>query len=330
MTITRRALCATAALCLATQPSWAQEWPARQAIRIVVPYPAGGNADSAARAIADVASAQLKQTIIIDNRPGASTIIGTDAVARAPADGYTIGVVSDSHAINQAMAKLPKAAEALGAKVPYDALRDFVPVSGMILVPLVLVVHPKLPARTVKELVQLSKERKNAGLNFGTMGSGSPWSIHMHQLHTLTNGDFVDVPYKGLAPAATDLLAGQIDTMVMPVHYAQQHIRAGKLVPIATLGAQRHALLPEVPTLAESGYPGLAISNYLFFVAPAGTPQAAVERLGREFNAALKQPAVKDKLINSGDPYPAEPAELAARVRRDIETYGAVIQATVK
>jgi len=330
MTITRRTLCAIAALGFAASPSWAQEWPAKQPIKIIVPYPAGGNADSAARAVAEAASANLKKTIIIDNRPGASSIIGTEVVARAPADGYTIGVVSDSHAINHAMAKLPKAADVLGAKVPYDAIRDFVPVSGMISVPLVLVVNSKVPARTVKDLVQLSKDNKSSGLNFGTMGTGSPWFIHMHQLHSLTKADFVDVPYKGLAPAATDLLAGQIDTMVMPVHYAQQYIKAGKLVPIATLGAQRHPLLPDVPTLAESGYPGLVISNYLFFVAPAGTPQAIVDKLGREFNAALKQPAMKDKLAISGDPYPADPAELTARVRRDIETYGAVIQATVK
>jgi tripartite-type tricarboxylate transporter receptor subunit TctC len=318
------------ALSLATGPVWAQEWPAKQPIRIVVPYPAGGNADSAARALGEVVASNLKQTVIIDNRPGASSIIGTEIVFRAPPDGYTIGVVSDSHAINHVMARMPKASDILGAKVPYDAVRDFVPVSGMILVPLVLVVNPKVPARSVKELVQLSRTRNSSGLNFGTMGTGSPWYIHMHQLHNLTNAEFVDVPYKGLAPAATDLLAGQIDTMVMPIHYAQQYIRAGKLVPIATLGAQRHPLLPDVPTLAESGFPSLTISNYLFFVAPAGTPLPIVERLGREFNAALKQPSMKDKLGISGDPYPADSAELAARLRRDIDTYGAVIQSTIK
>jgi len=330
MTITRRTLCVIAALGLAAGSSWAQEWPAKQPIRIIVPYPVGGNADSAARALAEIVSGNLKQTVIVENRPGASSIIGTDAVARAPADGYTIGVVSDSHAINHAMAKLPKVTDFLGAKVPYDALRDFVPVSGMILVPLVLVVNPKVPARSVMELVQLSRAGKGRDLNFGTMGTGSPWFIHMHQLRNLTSATFVDVPYKGLAPAATDLLAGQIDTMVMPVHYAQQHIRAGKLVALATLGAQRHPLLPDVPTLAESGYPGLAISNYLFFVAPAGTPQPIVDRLSREFNSALRLPATKDKLGIAGDPYPADPGELAARVRRDIDAYGAVIQNTVK
>lgn len=330
MNLIHRALGALVALGFATSPVWAQEWPTKQPIRIVVPYPAGGNADSAARAVADLVSGSIKQTLIVDNRPGASSIIGTDAVAKAPADGYTIGVVSDSHAINHAMARLPKASDILGAKVPYDAVKDFVPVSGMIIVPLVLVVNPKVPARNVKELVALSKDKKSAGLNFGTMGTGSPWFIHMHQLHALTNGDFVDVPYKGLAPAATDLLAGQIDTMVMPVHYAQQYIRTGKLIPIATLGAQRHPLLPDVPTLAESGYPGLAISNYLFFVAPVGTPQAVVDRLGREINAALKQPAMKDKLGISGDPYLADSAELTARLRRDIETYGSVIETTIK
>jgi tripartite-type tricarboxylate transporter receptor subunit TctC len=327
MNITRRALCAAAALALAAGSSWAQEWPAKAPIKIIVPYPAGGNADSAARAVGEAVSASLKQMVIVDNRPGASSVIGTDAVARSPADGYTVGVVSDSHAINQAIAHLPKGNELLGAKVPYDAVRDFVPVSGLIQIPLVLVVSPAVPARSVKDLVQLSKGK---GASFGSMGPGSPWFIHMHQLNKLTGGDFIDVPYKGLAPAATDLLGGQIQTMLMPVHYAQQYIKSGKLVPLATLGAQRHPLLPNVPTLAESGYPGLEISNYLMFVAPAGTPKPIVERLGREFIAALKQPGMKEKLLLSGDPYPAEPAELTTRLRRDINTYGAVIQATVK
>lgn len=330
MSITRRDFSAMAALGLAfSRPASAQEWPAKQPIRIIVPYPAGGNADSAARALGEAISGNLKQTVLVDNRPGASSIIGTEMVARAPADGYTIGVVSDSHAINHVMARLPKAADILGAKVPYDAQRDFMPICGMILIPLVWVVNTKVPARSVKELVQLSKDRKS-GLNFGTMGTGSPWYIHMHQLAEATGGVFIDVPYKGLAPAATDLIGGQTDTMLMPVHYAQQYIRTGKLAPIATLGAQRHPLLPQVPTLAENGYPGLAISNYIFFVAPAGTPQAIVDRLGKELNAALKTPSMKAKLATSGDPYPAEPAELSARLRHDIETYGKVIQRTLK
>ena len=332
MTFDRQPLFALAALGLSlllSQPVAAQEWPSKQAIRVIVPYPAGGNADSGARAIAEVVSKNINQSIIVDNRPGASSIIGTDAVAKAPTDGYTIGIVSDSHAINHVMAKLPKGADILGARVPYDALRDFAPIAGMIQVPLVLVVHPKVQARNVKELVALSMS-KSTGMNFGTMGPGSPWFIHMHQLNNLTQGAFVDVPYRGLAPAAIDLLAGQIDTMVMPVHYAQQHIRAGKLIALATMGAQRHPLLPEVPTLGEAGYPGLVVSNYLYFVAPAGTPQVVVDRLSRDINAALRTPAMREKLLTSGDPYPAEPAELSARLRRDLDAYGAVIQATIK
>lgn len=331
MLIKRRQVISLAAVGLAlgmAQTALAQEWPARQPLRIVVPYPAGGNADSAARAIAEVVSANIKQTVIVDNRPGASTIIGTEMVSRAPADGYTLGVVSDSHAINQAMARMPKSAEILGAKVPYDAVRNFVPVAGMIQVPLVLVASPKIQARNVKDLVALST--KAAGINFGSMGMGSPWFIHMHQLNSLLRINFVDVPYKGLQPAAMDLLAGQIDVMVMPVHYAQQHIRAGKLTALATLGVQRHSLLPDVPTLSEAGYPGLNISNYLYFVAPVGTPQPVVDRLSREINAALKLPAVREKMSTSGDPYPAEPAELSARLLRDIDAYGSVIKTTVK
>ncbi|MBB5216980.1 Bug family tripartite tricarboxylate transporter substrate binding protein [Parapusillimonas granuli] len=329
MIFSRRSFCAVMALGLMfSATAHAQEWPAKQPIRIVVPYPAGGNADSAARALGETVGAGLKQTFIVNNRPGASSIIGTEVVARAPADGYTIGVVSDSHAINHAMAKLPKAVEALGTKVPYDAVNDFVPVSGVILIPLVLVVNPDVPARSVRELIDVSRNRK--GLHFGTMGTGSPWFIHMHQLAEATGAVFIDVPYKGLAPAATDLIGGQTDIMLMPVHYAQQYIGTGKLVPIATLGAQRHPLLPDVPTLVESGYPGLDISNYLFFVAPAGTPQAIVDTLHQEFKNALATPEMKEKLGLSGDPYLAGPAELAARLRRDIDTYGKVIQNTLK
>ncbi|WP_421955269.1 Bug family tripartite tricarboxylate transporter substrate binding protein [Polaromonas sp.] len=328
MSINRRSFSAIAAVTLAQTSAWAQqEWPSKP-IRIIVPYPVGGNADSAARAYGEIVSAALKQPVIVDNRPGASSIIGSDAVAKAAPDGYTIGVVSDSHAINHAMAQLPKAADILGAKVPYDARKDFTPVGGMILVPLVLVTHPSVPAKNVKELVELSTKQK--GVNFGTMGTGSPWFIHMHQLNNLTHGTFVDVPYKGLAPAATDLLGGQIQAMVMPIHYAQQQIRAGKLNALATLETQRHPLLPEVPTLAESGYPGLAISNYLYFVAPAGTPKAVISKLEREFNAAARQPAMKDKLGASGDPYPATSTELSARLNRDIDAYGAVIKTTIK
>jgi len=331
MDFTRRHFLAAgtaAGIVLTHRGALAQEWPSRP-IRIVVPYPAGGNADSASRALAEVVSANLKQPILIDNRPGASSIIGTEMVARAPADGYTIGLVTDSHAINQALGKLPRGVEVLGSKVSYDAMRDFIPISGVAQVPLALVVHPSLPARSVRELVALSAARKDKGLNFGSMGAGSPWYWHMHQLHKLTGAQLVDVPYKGLAPAATDLLGGQIDTMLMPLHFAQQHLKTGRLVALATLGAKRHPLLPEVPTLAEAGYPGLEVTNWFMFVALAGTPQPIVDRLSREFVAALRLPAMKDKFGLTGDPYPADAAEVAARLRRDIDSYGAVIQANM-
>jgi tripartite-type tricarboxylate transporter receptor subunit TctC len=329
MSITRRNFTTLAALALAQTTSWAQEWPARQPVRIIVPYPAGGNADSGARAYSEIVSARLKQTFVVDNRPGASSIIGTSLIAKAPPDGYTIGVVSDSHAINQVMSESPKAVEILGAKAPYDARKDFVPIAGMILVPLVLVVNPSVPAKSVKELANLSN-RNGQGVNFGTMGTGSPWFLHMHQLNELTHSHFVDVPYKGLAPASADLLGGQTQAMVMPIHYARQYIEAGKLVPLAVLESQRHPLLPDVPTLAEAGYPGLAISNYLYFVAPAGTPKAIVDRLASEFIAAAKLPVMKEKLGSSGDPYPASSVELAARLDKDIDAYGALIRHTIK
>jgi tripartite-type tricarboxylate transporter receptor subunit TctC len=330
---TRRRVSASLALSLAApfavSSAHAQEWPIKP-IRIIVPYPPGGNSDSAARVLSEIVSASLKQPVLVENRPGASTIIGTEMVARAPADGYTLGLITDSHAINQALAQTPRGAEILGARVPYDAIKDFTPVSGIALVPLVLVVNPKVPARTMKELVAYAQSHKDKGTNFGTMGTGSPWFVHMHQLNRLTNANFIDVPYKGLAPAATDIIGGQIDTMVMPIHYAQQHLKAGRLIPIAVLETRRHPLLPAVPTLAESGYPGLEIANWFGLVAPAGTPRAVVDRLSREFNTALRSQQVKDRFELTGDPYPATPDELAARIRQNIEAYGSVIQATVR
>lgn len=325
-----RAFCAIAVFAAVPTTSSAQQWPTQQPIRVVVPYPAGGNADAAARALSEPLTAALKQRVIVDNRPGASSTIGTDIVARAAPDGYTIGVVSDSHAINHVLSAMPKAGDIIGAKVSYDAVKDFVPVAGMIEVPLVLVVNPRVEARDLKSLIEFSKKDKKGGMNFGTMGPGSPWSIHLHQLEALTGASFVDVPYKGLAPAANDLLAGQTDTMLMPVHYAQQYVNAGKLVPIVTLGAKRHPLMPNVPTLAESGFPGLAISNYLFFVAPKGTPPAVIDKLSAALIDALKQPSMKEKLSISGDPYPANSDELSARLKNDIDTYGAVIKNTIK
>jgi len=329
MNHTRRTLCVSLSLAMNAHSVFAQEWPTKP-IRIIVPYPPGGNSDSAARVLAEMVSASLKQPVLVENRPGASTIIGTEMVARAPADGYTLGLITDSHAINQALAQTPNGAEILGAKVPYDAIRDFAPVSGIARVPLVLVVNPKVPARSVKELVAHAKAQKDKGANFGTMGTGSPWFVHMHQLNRLTGATFVDVPYKGLAPAATDLIGGQIDAMVMPIHYSQQFLKTGKLIALATLGAQRHPLLPDVPTLAESGYPGLEVANWFGLVAPAGTPKPVIDRLSREFNTALRSQQVKDRFELTGDPYPADPAELAARIRQNIDAYGAVIQSTVR
>jgi len=300
MPIPLRALCAAVVITVVPAIAHAQPWPAQQPIRIVVPYPAGGNADAAARALSEPLTAELHQRIIVDNRPGASSAIGTDIVARAAPDGYTIGVVSDSHAINHVLSGLPKAGDIIGAKVSYDAVKDFIPVAGMIEVPLVLVVNPKVPARDLKSLIEFSTKERKDGMNFGTMGPGSPWSIRLHQLEALTGASFVDVPYKGLAPAANDLLAGQTDTMLMPVHYAQQYVNAGKLVPIVTLGAKRHPLMPNVPTLAESGYPSPPISNYLFFVAPKGTPPEVVDTLNRAFKTALSDPEVAQTLRSQG------------------------------
>ncbi|MBV6274282.1 tripartite tricarboxylate transporter substrate binding protein [Alcaligenaceae bacterium CGII-47] len=331
MNAIRRALCALAAVAMSAsliQPALAKEWPDRQPIRIIVPYAVGGNADSAARLIGDVIAKTLKQSVIVENRPGASSIIGTNAIARAPADGYTIGVVSDSHAINQVISTLPKSGDVVGAKVPYDAVRDFAPVAGMIEVPLVLVTSTKVPANSVKELVAFSQQ--GSGINFATIGPGSPWFVHMHQLNHLTQSNFISIPYGGLGSMLNDIFSGEIDALVMPVHVATQFIQARKMKALATLGSQRHPLLPNVPTLAEAGYPGLTIVNRLFFVAPAGTPQPIVDRLSEAINAALRQPGMREKLLTSGDPYLTTPTELAADLLRDIETYGAVIQANVK
>lgn len=250
-------------------------------------------------------------------------------VFRAPPDGYTVGLVSDSHAINHLLSQTPRGRDILGTRVPYDAQTDFMPVAGAALVPLALVVNPQVPASNVKELVALSTSRKDRPVTFATMGPGSPWAMHMFQLASATGASLTDVAYKGLAPAATDLVGGSFESMVMPLHFAQQYVRTGKLRALATLGEKRHPLLPDVPTLAESGFPGLTLSNWLFYVVPKGTPQPVVDRLSRAINNAQRNPGMQQKFGLTGDTFPASPEELTARLRKDLDMYGAVIRTTI-
>ena len=259
-------------------------------IRIVVPFPAGGTTDILARAVAQKLTDTLGQTVVVDNRPGAAGNIGAELVAKSPPDGYTLlmGTVG-THAINAS----------LYAKMPYDHVRDFAPVILVAGVPNVLVVNPSVPANNVQELIAYIKANPGK-VNFASSGSGT--SIHLagELFKTMTGLSMTHVPYKGSAPAVTDLLGGQVQLMFDNLPSALPHIRAGKLRALAVTSAQRASALPDVPTVAEAGLPGFEASSWFGLLAPAGTPKDVVAKLNAEVAKWLASPEAREKLAAQG------------------------------
>ena len=249
----------------------AQNWPAKP-VRLIVPYPPGGSADILARAIGQKLAEGMGQQVIIDNRPGAGTAIGAEATAKAAPDGYTImlGTVS-SHAINPALTP--------GLK--YDPVKDFAPVSLVASIPFALIVHPSLPAHSVKELIALAKTKPGA-LNFSSAGTGTSNHLAGELFKSMTGTFMVHIPYKGSAPALNDLIAGQVQLMFDLVLTTAPHVKSGAVRAIAVTGSERSSALPGVPTVAESGVPGYEVSAWFGFFAPAGTPATIVNALNAE------------------------------------------------
>ena len=267
----------------------AQSYPSRP-VRLVVPFPAGGTTDILARAMAEKLSGALGQQFVVDNRPGAGGNIGSDIVAKSQPDGYTLlmGTVG-THAINPS----------LYPKMPYDHVKDFVPVVLVAGVPNVLVVNPTVPAKTVAELIALAKEKPGT-INFASSGNGT--SIHLSgELFKLLAGvQIAHVPYKGSAPALTDLIGGQVQIMFDNLPSALPHIKGGKLRALAVTSSKRAPALPDLPTIAESGVAGFEASSWFGILAPAATPRDIVQRINAEANKALHAPDMREKLLAQG------------------------------
>ena len=296
--------------------AFAQSYPSK-AIRLIVPFAAGGGNDNIARLVGKRLTDSVGQPLVIDNRPGAGGVLGAELAAKSAPDGYTLflGGVG-SHALN------PNLIE----KLPYDPIRDFAPVILLARAPLILVVHPSVPARTFAEFVAYA--RNNPGkLNFASNGNGSSAQLAAVMFDSMAGAEMVHVPYKGLAPALTDLLSGQVQLMFSSVVAILPHIRAGKLRALAITGEKRMASLPEVPTVAESGFPGFEASSWYGILAPAGTPRQIVVKLNAEFLKALEQPEVRNSLIADGaEPVGDTPEQFAAYIRSEKERLGKLIR----
>ncbi len=274
-------LALAAGLSIGAPPSKADEYPSRS-VRIIVPFGAGGPTDVYTRAIAEELRKSLHQTFVMENKPGAGTTIGTDYVAKAAPDGYTLLMVSGTQTVN----------ETLYTKKPYHLMHDLVPIAPLIDSDLVLVVHPSVPAKNLAELLALARAKPGA-LNFGSSGPGSNYHMAAELLKHLTGIDIVHVPYKGSTGMRTDILSGQIQMLFDSVPTMAPMIKAGKVRALGTSGATRSAILPDVPTIAEAGVPGFQATLWVGFMAPAGTPQPIIETLNREITKILSRPDIK-------------------------------------
>jgi len=294
----------------------AQQYPTKS-IRLIMPYPAGGSTDTIGRLIAERLAIALEQTVIVDNRPGASAQIGTEAVARAPADGYTLLMATSTNSINHV----------INPKLPYDFFREFKPVSLIVRASQLLVVHPSLPARSVRELIALAKGQPGV-LTYATSGTGTSGHLAMEAFSKDAKIKIVHVPYKGNAPALADLMGGHVVMGFANVVTVVPNVKAGRLRALGISSANRSALVPEIPTIAESGMPGFDIAAWFGIMAPSGTPDVIVNRLGQEVSAILKITQVSEKFSAMGvDRVDAQtPAEFAEFLRIDLKRWTKIIK----
>ncbi len=313
---------ALATSALALPGTAAAAWPDKP-IRLIVPFPPGGATDVIGRVMAMRLTTVLGQSVIVDNRGGASGNIGADAVAKAAPDGYTLllGAVT-SHSINATLEK---------ATIKYNFEKDLVPVAIVGSVPLVFVVHPSVPVKTLKELIAYAKT-KPGELSFASSGAGAPQRLAAEMFKRSAGVDMMHVPYKGSGPAMTDLIGGQVLTMVETVPAALPHIRSGKLRPLAVTTPQRISMLPDVPTAGEAGMPGFEVSSLFGILAPAGTPPEIVARLNAEILKLVALPEVKEQLLAQGAyAVSTTPEQAGARIHQEVQMWARVIrEANVK
>jgi tripartite-type tricarboxylate transporter receptor subunit TctC len=308
---------AALALCGASTAAFGQVYPAKP-IRIVVPFAPGGPIDIMTRPLAQRLTDTMATPVIVDNRPGANGAIGVDNVAKAPPDGYALVVSSGgTHAIGPHVY----------AKLPYDIFKDFAPVSLFATMPQLLVVHPALPVRSVKELVALARARPNQ-LNFGSSGAGGTPHLAAEMLKVVAKIEMVHVPYKGMGPATMDLIAGQVQLVFADLPVLLQQVKADKVRALAVGTQKRSPSLPAVPTMAESGYPTIETYNWYGIFAPAHTPRPVINRLNSEIAKAVSHPAMKSFAVAQGaDAVSTTPEELAALHKREFDKWGAIVKA---
>jgi tripartite-type tricarboxylate transporter receptor subunit TctC len=296
----------------------AQNYPVK-AVRVVVPQPPGGGNDTIARMISTKLSVALKQQFAVDNRAGAGGLIGADIAAHSPADGYTLllGNVAT-------MAIIPNVQK----KVPYDPLKDFAPISLIASAPLLVVVHPSVPVNSIKQLIALAKA-KPGQLNYASNGVGSSTHLATELFKMMTRTDLVHVPYKGLGPATTDLLSGQVQLMFSSAVAMMPHVQAKRLRAIAITSAKRSTAIPDIPTVAESGVPDYESGSWYGILAPTGTPREIIDLLNREIVAAVRSPDITDRLVAEAViAVGNSPAEFAAHIQKEYTRIGNVIRSS--
>ena len=287
-------------------------------IRFIVPYPAGGGTDIVARLLAQKMTLSMGQPVLVENKPGASTLIGTEMLAKAAPDGYTLGLITDSHAINPSFF----------AKLPYDSVKDFSPVSQLVFVPLVMVAHPSLNVKTLPELIAAAKA-KPGKINYASIGNGTPHNLSMEWVKSLAGIDMTHVPYKGVAPALTDLVAGQVDVMFTGSSSALPYVKSGRMNALAVSSAKRLDAFPDTPSVAEAALPEFDFMTWYGSAVPAGTPKEITQRLSREIGLALSQPDVKERLASLGVVgAPSSPDDFAAFMRKEAAALARLVKIT--
>ena len=298
--------------------AFAQSTPyPNRAIRWIVPLPPGGGADIVARTIAESLSKRFAQQVVVDNRPGGGTVIGAELAARSAPDGYTwlLGTAT-THAINASLV----------SKLPYDPVKDFHPISLVAVLPQVFVAHPSLPANNLRELIVLARKRPGE-INFASTGNGSANQLAAEMLKSFAKVNMVHVPYKGASPALTDLLAGNVQFMATTIPPALPHLKSHRLKAFAVANAKRSALLPDLPTTAEAGAPGVEASSWNGVMVPAGTPREIISRIYTELMAVMKTAEIRDKLLAAGvEPMTSTSAEFAAYIDSETARYAKVVK----
>ena len=312
---TWKRLVSTLAVLAAASAALAQTFPSRS-VRIIVPFPPGGSADAAARIVAEKTSEEWKQPVLVENKPGAGTTIAAAFVASSPPDGHLLYLTGPiSHAVSAVLYK----------NLSYDAVSSFAAVARVATAPFILIVHPSVKANSVQELIELARARPGA-LTYASSGSGAAPHLAAEMLASMTGTKFVHVPFKGTAPALVALLGGQVDFQIADVA-AIPHIRAGKLRALAVTTARRSALVPEIPTVAESGVPGFDVPSATGILAPAGTPREIVTRINAAINRALATEEVRQRLNAQGfEPAPATPEEFGAFLASEVRKYAKLIR----